>query len=154
MQKSADWMPCHDLRCGWHGAQSTSDPSPLDTPESVVSIGAGTSGAKSGNGVCAGGLLENAGETEIDGCVSRDSSVTSPILVTYQHNIPHTSLDTGGGGNVGSTDLLHLRPRELRRSSSTLALSSKSVVVVSNGGGPSPCPLAPCVPVVAGYPCR
>jgi hypothetical protein len=148
MQKSADWMPCHDLRCGWHGAQSTSGPGPLDTPESVISIGSGASGAKSGKDVRAGGLLENTGETKIDGFVLRDSSVTSPIFVTSQHNIPHTSLDTGGNGDGGPIDLLHLRPRELRRSSSTLALSSKSAAVVSNGGGPSPCPLA--VPVVAG----
>jgi hypothetical protein len=45
--------------------------------------------------------------------------VVSPLLfsVTSQHNIPHTSLDTGGGGGGGYTDLLHLRPREARRRS-------------------------------------
>jgi hypothetical protein len=43
--------------------------------------------------------------------------VVSPLLflVTSQHNMPHTSLDTGGGG--GYTDLLHLRSREARRRS-------------------------------------
>jgi hypothetical protein len=41
--------------------------------------------------------------------------VVSPLLflVTSQHNIPHTSLDTGGGYR----DLLHFRPREARRRS-------------------------------------
>jgi hypothetical protein len=41
--------------------------------------------------------------------------VVSPLLfsVTFQHNIPHTSLDGGGG----YTDLLHLRPREARQRS-------------------------------------
>jgi hypothetical protein len=110
MQKSADWMPCHGLRCGWRGAQSTSGPDPLDTPESFVSPGAGASGAKDGNDVRAGGLVENAGEPKSAATFCR--IVVSPLLfsVTSQHNIPHTSLDTGGGGY--SIDLLHLRPRE------------------------------------------
>jgi hypothetical protein len=80
MQKSANWMPCRGLRCDWHAAQSTSGLVPLDTPESVVSPDAGTSRAKSGNGMRTGGLVENAGETKISGCISRDSSVTSPLF--------------------------------------------------------------------------
>jgi hypothetical protein len=36
--------------------------------------------------------------------------------VTSQHNIPHTSLDTDGGGG-GYTNLLHLWLREARRRS-------------------------------------
>jgi hypothetical protein len=50
--------------------------------------------------------------------------VVSPLLflVTSQHNIPHTSLDTGGDSG-GYTDLLHLQPRKTRqRSSSTLQI--------------------------------
>jgi hypothetical protein len=50
--------------------------------------------------------------------------VVSHLLfsVTSQHNIPHTSLDTGGDSG-GYTDLLHLQPREMRRrSSSTLQI--------------------------------
>jgi hypothetical protein len=95
--------------------------------KSVVSPRTDTSGAKSGNGVRAGGLLKYAGESEIGGYVSQASSVTSPLFGHIsQHNIPHTSLNTGGGG--GYTDLLHTRSREARqRSSSTQGLSSRRV---------------------------
>jgi hypothetical protein len=149
MQKSADWMPCRGLRCSWRGAQSTFGPGPLDTPESFVSPGAGSSGAKSGNDVRAGGLVENAGETEIGGYILRDSSVTSPLFghLPTQHP-PYQSR--------------HRRWRRFRRSTPSPAeegatevffnsvLSSKSATAVSNGGGTSPCPPAPSVPAVAG----
>jgi hypothetical protein len=94
--------------------------------------------------------------------------VVSPLLfsVTSQHNIPHTSLDgrrrlhrstpsptEGGTAEVYSISgrgrrdkgLLHLRPREVRRrSSSTPGLYSKSAAAVSNATGTSPCPPAHC----------
>jgi hypothetical protein len=118
MQKSANWMPCHGLRCGWHGVQSISGLGPLDTLESVIFPGAGASGEKSGNGMRVGGLLKNAGDSKIGGYVSWASSVTS------QHNIPRSSLNTSGSDSGGYTDLLRLRPREARRrSSSTPGLS-------------------------------
>jgi hypothetical protein len=61
--------------------------------------------------------------------------VVSPLLfsVTSQHNIPHTSLDGGGGGY---TDLLHLRPREAqRRSTPSLAEGGATDVYSISGRG-------------------
>jgi hypothetical protein len=36
MQKSTDWMPFRGLCSGWHAAQSTSSPGPLDPPVSTL----------------------------------------------------------------------------------------------------------------------
>jgi hypothetical protein len=58
--------------------------------------------------------------------------VVSPLLfsVTSQHNIPHTSLDGGGG----YTDLLHLRPREARRRSTPSSAEGGAMEVYSISG--------------------
>jgi hypothetical protein len=60
--------------------------------------------------------------------------VVSPLLflVTSQHNIPHTSLDTGGGGNY--TDLLHLPPREAWRRSNPSPAEGGATEVFFNSG--------------------
>jgi hypothetical protein len=58
--------------------------------------------------------------------------VVSPLLfsVTSQHNIPHTSLDGGGG----YTDLLHLRPREARQRSTPSPPEGGAAEVFFNSG--------------------
>jgi hypothetical protein len=58
--------------------------------------------------------------------------VVSPLLfsVTSQHNIPHTSLD-GGGGYI---DLLHLRPREVWRRSTPSPAEGGAAEVFFNSG--------------------
>jgi hypothetical protein len=155
MQKSADWMPCHGLRCGWRGAQSTSGPDPLDTPESFISPGAGASGAKGGNDVRAGGLVENAGEPKSAATFCR--IVVSPLLFSVTSSL-FGHLPT----QYPPYQSRHRRRRLFHRSTPSPAeggmmevffnsvLSSKSVAAVSNGGGTSPCPPAPSVPVVDG----
>jgi hypothetical protein len=69
--------------------------------------------------------LKSAGESEIGGGVSRASSVT------FKHNIPHTSLDTDGGGY---RDLLHLRPREAQRRSTPSPIEGGAAEVFFNSG--------------------
>jgi hypothetical protein len=127
---------------------------------------AGASGAKSGNDVRAEDHLKSAGDSEVGGSVSRASSVTSPLFGHLPTQHPpyqsrrwrrlHRSTPSpteGGAAEVYSISgrgrrgggLLHLRPREARRrSSSTPSLSSKSAATVSNATGTSPCPLAHC----------
>jgi hypothetical protein len=58
--------------------------------------------------------------------------VVSPLLfsVTSQHNIPHTSIDGGGG----YTDLLHLRPRETQRRSTPSPAEGGAAEVYSISG--------------------
>jgi hypothetical protein len=66
--------------------------------------------------VCARKTTSRARETAKSAAVFRGLVVSHLLFsVTSQHNIPHTSLDGGGGG--GYTDLLHLRPREAWRRS-------------------------------------
>jgi hypothetical protein len=108
----------------------------------------------------------SAGDIEIGGSISRASSVTSPLFdhLPTQHSLYQSrrrrrlhrstpSPTEGGAAEVYSISgrgrcgggLLHLQPREARRrSSSTLGLSSKSAVAVSNATGTSPCPPAHC----------
>jgi hypothetical protein len=75
--------------------------------------------------------LKNAGDSEI--AVAFRGLVVSPLLfsVTSQHNIPHISLDGGGGGY---TDLLHLRPREARRRSTPSPAKGGAAEVFFNSG--------------------
>jgi hypothetical protein len=58
--------------------------------------------------------------------------VVLPLLfsVTSQHNIPHTSLDGGGG----YTYILHLRPREARRRSTPSPAEGGAAEVYSISG--------------------
>jgi hypothetical protein len=57
----------------------------------------------------------------------------SPLLfsVTSQHNIPHSSLYTSGGGG-GYRDLLHLRPREARWRSTSSPIEGGAAEVFFN----------------------
>jgi hypothetical protein len=83
---------------------------------------------------CARKTTSRVRETAKSAAVFRGMLV-SPLLfsVTSQHNIPHTSLDGGGGGY---TDLLHLRPREAqRRSTPSLAEGGAMEVYSISGRG-------------------
>jgi hypothetical protein len=76
---------------------------------------------------------------------------------TYQHNIPHISLDTGGGSY---RDLLHLRPREARLRSTPSPAEEGAAEVFSTLGDkgiaikahylstPGVCELGPSIDVI------
>jgi hypothetical protein len=83
--------------------------------------------------ICARKTTSRARETAKSAAAFR-GLVVSPLLfsVTSQHNIPHTSLDTGGGG--GYTNLLHLRPREARRRSTPSPAEGGAAEVFFNSG--------------------
>jgi hypothetical protein len=82
---------------------------------------------------CARKTTSRARETAKSAAAFR-GLVVSPLIfsVTSQHNIPHTSLDGGGG----YTYLLHLRPRKAwRRSTLSLAEGGAAEVYSISGRG-------------------
>jgi hypothetical protein len=93
--------------------------------------------------VRAGDLLKSAGESKIGGCVSRASSVTSPLFDHLPTQTPPLPVSTpaavtqsysisGRGRRDGG--LLHLRPREAWRRSSPSPAEGGAAEVFFNSG--------------------